>query len=93
MQALATSERFSATSPDLSERVAKAVNEEGYAIVTGALDASTCGALIAEVGSIERDHGIDYGKNDFEGFQTRRIFNLIQRILHVLHEAPRPKRE
>ena len=91
MQALATSERFSATSSDLSERVAKAVNEEGYAIVTGALDASTCGALIAEVGSIERDHGIDYGKNDFEGFQTRRIFNLIQRGPHFRDVVVEPR--
>lgn len=79
MQALPTSEQLHASDPELSERVAKAVGEEGYAIVTGALDAPACDALIAEVDRVEREHGIDYGKNDFEGFQTRRIFNLIQR--------------
>ena len=79
MEGVSTSALFSAGSSGLAERVTEAVNAEGYAVVTGLLDARGCDALVSEVDRVERDHGIDFGKNDFEGFQTRRIFNLIQR--------------
>ncbi|MFP8877698.1 MAG: phytanoyl-CoA dioxygenase family protein [Myxococcota bacterium] len=79
MEGLSTSAIFSAGSSGLAERVTEAVNAEGYAVVTGFLGAGDCDDLVAEVDRVERDHGIDFGKNDFEGFQTRRIFNLIQR--------------
>ena len=79
MEGVSTSALFSVGSSGLAERVTEAVNAEGYAVVTGLLDARGCDALVSEVDRVERDHGIDFGKNDFEGFQTRRIFNLIQR--------------
>lgn len=59
--------------------IAEAVRADGYAIVEGVLDRERCRALIDEVGRVEREHGIDFGTNDFEGFRTRRIFNLIRR--------------
>jgi len=79
MEGVSTSAVFSAGSSGLAESVTEAVNAEGYAVVTGLLDARGCDDLVAEVDRVERDHAIDFGKNDFEGFQTRRIFNLIQR--------------
>ena len=75
----AGSNTFSLRDPGLAEHVAGSVNADGFAIVTGLLDLPTCQALIDEVDRVERDHDIDFGKNDFEGFHTRRIFNLIQR--------------
>lgn len=71
--------RFSAKDPDLSQRVATAVNEWGFAIVTDLLDAKACEALVAEVDRVEREHGIGFGTSEFEGFHTRHIFNLIAR--------------
>ena len=79
MKGTATSVMFEARSPGLAERVNDAVNAEGYAIITGLLEAETCHALVEEVDRVEKEHGIAFGNNDFEGFHTRRIFNLIQR--------------
>jgi ectoine hydroxylase-related dioxygenase (phytanoyl-CoA dioxygenase family) len=55
------------------------VERDGYAILTGVLEDARCRALVEEVDRVERDFAIDFGKNDFEGFRTRRIFNLIAR--------------
>ena len=79
MEATSTSVVFDAESPGLAEGVTQAVNAEGYAMVTGLLDPARCQALVDEIDRVEKEHEIDFGKNDFEGFQTRRIFNLIQR--------------
>jgi ectoine hydroxylase-related dioxygenase (phytanoyl-CoA dioxygenase family) len=70
---------FPVETPDLTERVAASVEQEGYAIVTGLLDAERCAALTEEVLRVETEHGISYGTNDFEGLHTRRIFDLISR--------------
>jgi len=66
-------------SDDLGTRVAEAVEAEGYAIVTDLIDVELCRKLVDDIDRIETDHPIAYGANDFEGFQTRRIFNLISR--------------
>jgi ectoine hydroxylase-related dioxygenase (phytanoyl-CoA dioxygenase family) len=71
--------RFSAADDDLDRVVAEAVEAEGYAIVTDLIDPEQCRALVADIDRIESDHQIAYGANDFEGFHTRRIFNLIAR--------------
>jgi ectoine hydroxylase-related dioxygenase (phytanoyl-CoA dioxygenase family) len=71
--------RFSARAPDLAGRVAEAVNTSGYAIVRELLDPETCQALVREVDRVEREHQIGFGTSEFEGFHTRRIFNLIAR--------------
>jgi ectoine hydroxylase-related dioxygenase (phytanoyl-CoA dioxygenase family) len=66
-----------ATSPTLATDMAASVNAEGYAIVTGVLDADECAALVNEVHRVEADHNIAAGTNNFEGLNTRRIFDLI----------------
>jgi ectoine hydroxylase-related dioxygenase (phytanoyl-CoA dioxygenase family) len=68
-----------ARSSDLGPRVAQVVEEQGFAVVTGLLEATECAGLVDEVQRIEREHAVGFGKNDFEGFRTRRIFNLIAR--------------
>lgn len=78
MTAAATN-RFRALIDIPDSKIAEAVRGDGYAIVEGVIDADRCRSLIAEVDRVEREHGIDYGPNDFEGYRTRRIFNLILR--------------
>lgn len=75
----APTNRFASLRDGEDSKIAEAVRTEGYAIVENVLDAERCKALIAEVDRVERDHGIDFGPNDFEGYRTRRIFNLIRR--------------
>jgi len=79
-----------ASTPGLAPEVADAVEERGYAVVTGLLDAGACTALVEEVRRVEREHAVPFGANEFEGFRTRRIFNLISRSPAfrelVLHE-------
>lgn len=65
--------------PDRIAEVARLVAADGYAIVTGVLDAAACEALVAEVDRVEREHAVGFGESEFEGFHTRRIFNLIAR--------------
>lgn len=71
--------RVSVDAPDLIAKVEEFVSSDGYAIVTDVLDAHACAELIAEVDRVEGDFGIDFGTSEFEGFRTRRIFNLISR--------------
>ena len=70
---------FDADQPDLARRVDDAVRTAGFAIVRGVLSPLACQELRAEVDRVEREHDIGFGTNEFEGFQTRRIFNLIGR--------------
>jgi len=63
--------------PDLEAAVANAVETDGYAIVTNLIDERTCRRLVDEIDRIEQGSGIGFGPNEFEGFRTRRIFNLI----------------
>lgn len=82
---------FAADRVDLVDAVARAVEAQGYAIVREAIPSELCRRLVEEVDRVERDDGIEFGKNDFEGFRTRRIFNLIRRSALfrelVLHEG------
>ncbi|HPG24485.1 MAG TPA: phytanoyl-CoA dioxygenase family protein [Myxococcota bacterium] len=68
-----------ARAPDAPSRVGARVECDGYAIVSDLFDAATCARLVQQVDEIEREHAIPFGQNDFEGFRTRRIFNLIAR--------------
>jgi ectoine hydroxylase-related dioxygenase (phytanoyl-CoA dioxygenase family) len=76
---IASLDRLSIDTPDLSDAVEKRVNHDGYAIIQDVLDPTTCESLIEEVARVEREYEIEFGQNEFEGFQTRRIFNLISR--------------
>ncbi|MDG2304230.1 MAG: phytanoyl-CoA dioxygenase family protein [Candidatus Binatia bacterium] len=78
MAAVATN-RFTVPIGAEDESLADRVREDGFAIVEGVLERNRCADLIAEVDRVEREHGIEFGTNDFEGFRTRRIFNLIHR--------------
>jgi len=71
--------RLAADAPELAHEVAARVERDGFVILTGVLDEARCRALVEEVDRVEREFAIPFGKNDFEGFRTRRIFNLIAR--------------
>ena len=75
--ALEISNRIAASDPGMTDAVAAAVNNDGYAIVTDVISADRCAELVAEVQTVEKAHDIAEGKNEFEGFSTRRIFDLI----------------
>lgn len=74
-----SSSTLPADASDLPREVAARVERFGYVVLTGVLDDARCRALIDEIDRVERELGIEWGKNDFEGFRTRRIFNLIAR--------------
>ena len=65
--------------PDLTSQVQTYVEADGYVIVSDVIDKETCTQLVDEVDRVESEFEIEFGKNEFEGFQTRRIFNLIAR--------------
>lgn len=69
--------RLRADHPDLAAAVAAAVDADGYAVVEGVLGADRCAALVDEVVRTERSFAIGEGTNEFEGFSTRRIFDLV----------------
>lgn len=70
---------ISANADDLVASVEALVEADGYAIIHDVIDDTTCGQLIAEIDRVEREFDVTFGQNGFEGFQTRRIFNLIAR--------------
>jgi ectoine hydroxylase-related dioxygenase (phytanoyl-CoA dioxygenase family) len=67
----------SATSADLADTVGPMIDRDGYAIITDVLTAEQCAATIAELQHLETAYDIAEGTNDFEGFETRRIFNVM----------------
>jgi ectoine hydroxylase-related dioxygenase (phytanoyl-CoA dioxygenase family) len=79
-----------AATPELGRVVAADVEAHGLAVVTGLLEPDACAALVDEVRRVEHEHAVDWGRNEFEGFRTRRIFNLISRSAAfrdlVIHE-------
>jgi ectoine hydroxylase-related dioxygenase (phytanoyl-CoA dioxygenase family) len=72
---------------DVATIVAQRVESDGYAIVDGVLSADRCDALRAEIDRVEVEFEIAAGTNEFEGFETKRIFNLIARS-ESLRELP-----
>jgi ectoine hydroxylase-related dioxygenase (phytanoyl-CoA dioxygenase family) len=70
---------ISADTDGLVDRICAAVEADGYAIVHDVISNSECEALVAQIDEIEAGPDIDFGANEFEGFATRRIFNLIAR--------------
>ena len=81
----------SARASDLANQVEAFVDADGFAIIEGVIDPATCAHLIDEIDLVEKEFGIEFGKNEFEGFKTRRIFNLIARGPRfrelVIHDA------
>jgi ectoine hydroxylase-related dioxygenase (phytanoyl-CoA dioxygenase family) len=60
--------------------LAATIEEQGYVIIPDAIDHDFCDALIDEIKRIEHDFKIADGVNDFEGFHTKRIFNVLTKI-------------
>lgn len=71
--------RVSAGDPDLAGQAAAAIEADGYVVITDVLAADECQALVEEIQRVEAAHEIGEGANDFEGFSTRRIFDLISK--------------
>jgi len=55
------------------ERIAR----DGYTVVEDAFSAAEADALLDDLARLERDLGIDFARNDFEGRQTKRVYNLL----------------
>jgi ectoine hydroxylase-related dioxygenase (phytanoyl-CoA dioxygenase family) len=53
------------------------IAEQGYAIVEDAIEPALVDHLVAELERLEVDLGIAPARNDFEGTQTVRIYNLL----------------
>ena len=53
------------------------VEADGYAILEGACAPDLCDALVAEITRVEHELEVPCGANDFEGFHTRRIYNVL----------------
>jgi len=60
-------------------RLTAAIEAEGYAIVPDAIPRDFLEALTATIDRLLVDLKISYGGNNFLGFHTRRIFNLLAR--------------
>jgi ectoine hydroxylase-related dioxygenase (phytanoyl-CoA dioxygenase family) len=65
--------------PVETKRHVERVAREGYTIVEQAIEAELVEALAADLLRLERELGIGHCRNDFEGFQTVRIYNLLAR--------------
>ncbi len=62
---------------DIAFQVEQSVSKRGYVVVSDILDKSTRVRLVDEVDRVEQEDEIPVGQSEFEGFHTRRIFNLI----------------
>jgi ectoine hydroxylase-related dioxygenase (phytanoyl-CoA dioxygenase family) len=58
---------------------ADAIREDGFAVVENALTAEEVAALTSAVDRTLREREIPFGANEFLGFRTRRVFNLLAR--------------
>ena len=55
------------------------LDRDGFTIVTEAFDAATAAAVHSEIRRLEHELAIQPGSNGFEGFATRRVYNLLAR--------------
>jgi ectoine hydroxylase-related dioxygenase (phytanoyl-CoA dioxygenase family) len=55
------------------ERIAR----DGYTIVEDVFSDAEAHALLADAARLERELGIDFARNDFEGRATKRVYNLL----------------
>ena len=56
---------------------AEAVKADGYSVVEGAIDASLCDEIAADLLRLEHELGVVPADNAFEGRRTTRIYNLL----------------
>jgi ectoine hydroxylase-related dioxygenase (phytanoyl-CoA dioxygenase family) len=53
------------------------IARDGFTIVPDVLPPARCDALLADLDRLDAALGIGFGTNSFEGFRTRRIYNLL----------------
>ncbi|MCC6847189.1 MAG: phytanoyl-CoA dioxygenase family protein [Deltaproteobacteria bacterium] len=53
------------------------IERDGYTIVEDVLSSAEANALVAALTGLERDLGIGFASNDFEGRRTKRVYNLL----------------
>jgi ectoine hydroxylase-related dioxygenase (phytanoyl-CoA dioxygenase family) len=53
------------------------IERDGFTIVEDAFSKDDAGALLDDLARLERELGIQFASNDFEGRRTRRIYNLL----------------
>jgi ectoine hydroxylase-related dioxygenase (phytanoyl-CoA dioxygenase family) len=53
------------------------IERDGFTIVEDAFSKDDAGALLDDLARLERELGIQFASNDFEGRSTRRIYNLL----------------
>jgi ectoine hydroxylase-related dioxygenase (phytanoyl-CoA dioxygenase family) len=53
------------------------LERDGYTIIEDVFSAAEGNAVLAEVSRLERDLRIEFATNDFEGRQTKRVYNLL----------------
>jgi ectoine hydroxylase-related dioxygenase (phytanoyl-CoA dioxygenase family) len=66
----------SLTPPEVADHVAR-IAEQGYTIVPDAIEADLLDELVERLDRLEVELGILPARNDFEGSQTVRIYNLL----------------
>jgi len=70
--------------PDVQAHLER-IERDGFTIVENAFSKDDAGALLADLERLERELGIDFASNDFEGRRTRRVYNLL--VHGPLYEA------
>jgi ectoine hydroxylase-related dioxygenase (phytanoyl-CoA dioxygenase family) len=64
---------------DSSEAVAEEIRARGFAIAASVLSDGEVAELAAAIDRVIAEHAIPFGTNEFLGFRTRRVFNLLAR--------------
>lgn len=59
------------------QRHVEALAEHGYTVMAGAIEPDLITALRGALDAVERERGGGYGQSRFEGYQTVRIYNLL----------------
>jgi ectoine hydroxylase-related dioxygenase (phytanoyl-CoA dioxygenase family) len=62
--------------PDLAQHLSR-IERDGYTIVEDVFEAAEAEATLAEIARLERELGITWANNDFEGRATKRVYNLL----------------
>ena len=62
--------------PDVQAHLDR-IDRDGYTILADVFSKDDADALVADLDRLDRELGIDFASNDFEGRRTRRIYNLL----------------
>lgn len=62
--------------PDVQNHLER-IDRDGYTIIPDVLSKDDADSIVADLERLDRELGIDFASNDFEGRKTRRIYNLL----------------